>query len=290
MTFKSHIVGGLVLAVPSVCLAQGGLVSLGGIGYEGSITRFNSLNDAQHGVNARETMNVRHRDISMFLARNDAIVSDRNVLVSDFSGGVGPQVFPLNDPGRSAAGTGVMQLLDVDGSTGTNVSMGFDTYDGSHFTRFNLNIRGENATSVEDSASLALDSQQMASGVWRSWAVDLTATGLRGSETAPGVIEATDGPSGLEGTLTGIFEMFPDDSDHDRPSYYVIEFDLGLIDTGDGDGGIPLSPTASMVNTGGVSNALGSTIFRSAQAIPMPTPFTLAAAGLIGLAGVRRRR
>jgi len=45
-----------------------------------------------------------------------------------------------------------------------------------------------------------------------------------------------------------------------------------------------------MVNTGNVGSTFGSTIFRSVQAIPMPSPLTLATAGLIGLAGMRRRR
>ncbi|TVQ76480.1 MAG: hypothetical protein EA380_08665, partial [Phycisphaeraceae bacterium] len=186
--------GSLGVSVPAFASAAG-FLSTTRFGYEGTILQYASLADAQAGVNSTNTINVSNRDLSLFMASNDTIVSDISFMN-------GPWFYTLDTfysptEGRAGwgnttgnTGIGFMQMYDDGAVTRTGVSMAFGDFDGTYYTSFDFSLTGENAGAAQASR-LSAQGNVGDGGVWYNYAVNLTATGLEGETIAPGIIEST---------------------------------------------------------------------------------------------------
>jgi hypothetical protein len=120
-----------------------------------------------------------------------------------------------------------MQLYDDDASTDINVEMDFDGFDGTNYTEFTLLLEGENADANDYSRFSAYDNVNDG-GIWHEYKLALTATGLDGIEVAPGVFESAGQPTGVTGSITGIFELTENQTSPANQGFYVIDLTLTM--------------------------------------------------------------
>jgi hypothetical protein len=256
----------------------GGLVSTDRFGYSGTITRYNSQFEAENGVNPSETITITDRDLALFVSSNDPSISDWNVMMgswwytTDASGRAG---FGNT---RGNTGTGFLQLYDNDGSTDSSLSMMFGDFDGTYYTEFELNLEGSNAGS-SDYARLSAYDNVNDGGIWHSYGLTLTASGLQGVETSPGIIESVVQPTGVAGSITGLFEITENQTSPDNQGFYSVDFNLSMTNWA----------WDNRDNLTGNYQFDDST-FRTVSAVPEPSMLgLLGVGGLIAFVGYRRR-
>jgi len=204
-----------------------GLVSTDRFGYDGTIKRYSTLADAQAGTNSVDTIDVDDRDLSLFIANDDISVSDYNIAMGSWWYTTDPQGRAGWGNTRGNTGVGFLQLFDEDGSTDTNVEMSFGGFDGTHYTSFDLVLEGANAA-ADDFARLSAIDNVNDGGIWHEYALSLTATGLQGTEIGPGVIESTNQPTAVTGSLTGLFEITENQTSPANQGFYTVDFDLTM--------------------------------------------------------------
>lgn len=273
----------LMVAVSAVSYAvPNGAIATDRFGYTGQITRYDTLSDAQNGVNATDTVDIGNRDLSIYTV-NQFIPFDSNYNIA--MGSWWYSTDPSGSAGygntRGNTGVGFTQLYDNDGNTDTSIDMSFSNYNGSIYQDFTLSLTGENATMEDDYGRLSVYNNTQDGGLWHSYDLSLTATGLMGTETSPGIIEAFDHPDGVSGTFTGIFEL-QEDGDDDIEDFYVAEFDLDMVNWAWENRADLTYPS------GGFYDSYFAT--SEEPIVPEPATLSLFGLGLGGLVAARRRR
>jgi len=180
-----------------------------------------------------------------------------------------------------------MQLFDEDGSTDSSVDMNFSNFDGvnNYYQDFTLNASGSNATRADDSSRFSAIDNVNDGGEWISWNINLTVTGLMGQEVSPGIIEATNQPTDVTGTITGIFELTENQTSPANQGFYSVTLDLNMDNWAfDNQGAL----TEQVSLDGGASFFDGTFQDSFFRTVPTPGSTTLLALG--GLAATRRRR
>ena len=282
------------IAAGLACLAIGstgyatmmGAVATDRFGYTGTVVKYASLVDAQNGVNAIETIAIGNRDLALYIVNDYAAYdTDYNIIMgswwyttSDNTNGV-PKDDPTGDRyysgygnTRGNTGVGFMQLYDNDGSTDSSMSMEFANYDGTHWTEFNMSITGGGG-GVEDFARFSpFTSNTNDKGIYHSYNLTLTATGLEGLETAPGVIESFNHPTGVTGSYTGIFENTGNVSDV-NDGFYVFDLTLDMDNWAFAQGDAALNGD-----------------FYDSYFATIPGPGSMGIFALAGLTAIRRKR
>jgi MYXO-CTERM domain-containing protein len=289
--YKLTITAAAIAATSGIASAAPGVIDTERFGYAGEVTRHATLADAQAGANVQDTISVVDRDLSLFFANGDTSVPDANIalgswwhtLDENFGPGQGRAGWG-NTTGNT--GVGYMQLFDNDGSTDSSVDMQFTNFDGTFYRDFTLNASGSNAGASDFSRFSAIDNVNDG-GIWHTWNINLTATGLEGVSLSPtdSIIEATNQPTGVSGSITGIFEITENDTSPANQGFYAVSLDLNMINWA-WDNRASLTPQVSQ--DGGDSFFDGT--FQDSFFRTVPTP---GAAGLLGIAGIaatRRRR
>jgi hypothetical protein len=217
----------------------------------------------------------------LFFAQNDTAEADFNYMsgswwyTTDSSGIAGWG----NTTGNT--GAGFMQLYDDDASTDTSVSMNFSNMVGGFYTQFDLSVTGSNAD-ASDYSRLSVFDNVNDGGIWHSYALNMTATGLQGIETAPGIIESTNHPIGVSGSITGVFEITENQTSPANQGFYVFNFDLSMTNWAWDNQG-DLMTQDEFGNP--IAGSFGESIFRT-----VPAPSSLAILGISGIVATRRRR
>lgn len=270
------LISGAAFAMP------GGLVSTDRFGYSGSVTRYGSLADAQSGMNSIDSVSIGDRDLSMYFAHNDSMEADFNAMLGSWWYTTDAQGRAGWGNTRGNTGPGYLQLYDSDASTDTSVSMNFSNFDGTYYTDFELNVSGENANTNDDFSRVSVYDNVNDAGIWHSYSLNMVATGLQGVMTAPGIIEANNHATGVTGSITGIFELTENQTSPANQGFYVIDFDLSMINWA-WDNQANLMTQDDFGNP--IADTFGASLFRT-----VPTPGSFALLGMGGLIGTRRRR
>ncbi|MFP4307639.1 MAG: PEP-CTERM sorting domain-containing protein [Desulfococcaceae bacterium] len=199
-----------MLIAQSAWALSSGAISTDRFGYTGVVKRFDTLDDAQNGVNQVGTdIEIGNRDLSLY------VVNDYSDFNTDYNIMMGSWWYTTDPDGRSGwgntrgnSGRGYVQLYDTDGSTDTSVEMSFGNNDGSYWRDFNLSLSGGGADYSNDYARFWLDYQGGGADMvkYHSYDLNLTASGLEGAEISPGWIEAANHPTSVTGNYSGIFE------------------------------------------------------------------------------------
>lgn len=174
-------------------------------------------------------------------------------------------------------GVGFVQLYDADGSTDTGLSMDFSNFDGTYWTEFNMSVTGGAADYANDYARFSpFTSNVNDRGIYHSYELNLTATGLDGTETSPGLIEAFNHATGVTGSYTGIFENTGNTSNV-NDGFYVFDLNFSMTNWAFAQGDAALN------------GDFFDSYFAAAAAVIIPLP-SAAGMGLIGLGVVASRR
>jgi hypothetical protein len=241
--------GAFAFLAASFAPAGVGVISTDRFGYTGTITRYDTLANAEAGTTAGviDTINVGNRDLSIFV--NDS-----------YNVAMGSWWYTTDDQGRAGwgntrgnTGVGFVQLFDDDASTHTTKHMSFGGFDGTNYTSFTLALSGVNADAA-DAARLSAYDNVNDGGIFHSYALNLTATGLQGVEQSPGVIVAeadslgNGEPNGVSGTFSGVFEITEDQTSPANIGFYTFDFALDMnnwawANRDDLTGDYPFSPS-----------------------------------------------
>ena len=267
----------------------GGLISTDRFGYNGTVVRYGSLADATGGINALEAVAIGDRDLSLYTASNDSQEADFNYMSGSWWYTTNEQYGPgMGSAGwgntTGNTGPGFLQLYDDDANTDTSVSMSFDNFNGTHYTDFNFSLQGTNAGAADYGRFSAYDNVNDG-GVWHNYDISLTATGLMGVEVSPGIIESSVHPTGVSGSITGIFEITENQTSPANQGFYVVNLDITMVNWAF-DNMASLTPNISY--DGGQSFSDGTfadSLFRT-----VPTPASGALIALAGVGAARRRR
>ncbi len=231
----------LIVSTTTVFAGTNGIISTDRFGYAGSTTRYATLEDAQNGTNALGTTTIMDRDLGLYLVNNYPGYSsnDTEILGSwwyttyDNTNG-----YQKDDPagdllysgwGNTHGNTGIgfLQIYDIGNSTVTSESMSFSNFDGTYWTQFNLSVSGSNADYDNSYARFSpFESNTQDKALYYSYALTLSATGLQGIESSPGVIAATNHPTGVTGTLTGLAEN--KGTDPTKQGFYTFDITLNM--------------------------------------------------------------
>ncbi len=277
----------VVMAVSSVQAGSAGAISTDRFGYTGSVVRYGSLADAQSGSNPiGEIISVDNRDLSVGIVNDYADYSgDMNVLMGSWWYTTNTQFSATQGSagwGNTTGNTGVgfIQLYDADSSTDTSLDMTFSNYDGTHYTQFDLAISGVNAGADDYSRFSAIDNVNDG-GIWHEYNMMLTATGLEGVASG-GIIEAFNHPTGVSGSITGIFELTENQTTPANQGFYTVNLTLNMTNWAF-DNQASLTPEISM--DGG--NSFFDGTFADSYFATVPEPMTL---GILSLGGLFLRK
>jgi hypothetical protein len=282
-TTPNYLVSALLLAATSnLALAglSGGVFSTDRLGYTGVVQRYNTLADAQNGVNqVGSDVTIGNRDLSAFVvADTPSIYPDINVLMGSWwystqgSPGYG------NTTGNS--GTGYMQLYDENSVTDTSLDFTWGGFNGTTYDSFQMVINGGGATYANSYARFWVDYQGSGADVvtFHEYTADITVFGVMGQQTG-GDIVSNMHPTDALGSITGIFENVSSTYPSNNGFY---TFDLAInTDNWAWDNRASLTDPYPFADS----------LFMTTAAIPEPSVALggLTAMSLIGLA-IRRRR
>lgn len=214
----------LVLLTLFAATAQAGvgIISTDRFGYEGTVLRFGTLADAFAGTNSIDEVTVTERDLAIYVDDTYNVVMGSWWYSTHDSGSAGWG----NTHGNT--GVGFTQLYDSDSSTDTVLDMAFGNFDGTYWTEFSLDLQGANANSADDHSRLSVYDNVNDGGIFHEYNLSLTATGLEGTELSPGVIEATNHPTGVMGSYTGVFELTENQTSGANIGFYTFDLTLNM--------------------------------------------------------------
>ena len=218
------VVALMLCGVGQVIAAIGGLISTDRFGYGGTAIYY-TQSDYENGMTNGVAIDIVDRDLSLYIGNN--CLESANIIMGSWWYTTDPSGSAGWGNTRGNTGVGFLQLYDTDSITDTSLSTSFGGWDGSHYTEFVLSLIGNNATYENTYARFSpFTSNTNDSGTFLSYNLALTATGLEGVETAPGMIEAFNHPTGVVGNFSGVF--LNTSSDMSKAGYYVFDLDLNM--------------------------------------------------------------
>jgi len=278
----------LTLLVGTSATAQGGYVYNETFGYTGSVTRYNSLGDAQTNTGALYSGAFQHRDLTLYFVDNNAAFNGAGYPPSAAqfltywyaNGGVTP----------ANTNHSFIQMADDDAASVTSMSMAW--LDPAR-TSFGFNATGANTVAVPDCPSsgspATADASNDCGRLWNgdnvspsaslgsfiNWTVTFSAFGLTPAVFNPttGVFESASAPASVTGSMFGIFQNTSETTADNGFYRYDLAIDnLNLPGEFNGE------------------SVFGTNDFGSTDVVPEPATMTLLATGLAGLAASRRRK
>lgn len=171
------------------------------------MTRYDTLDDAIAGTNAVASYDIGNRDLSLYIVNNHPFDSNYNVIMGSWWYTIDPSGKAGYGNTRGNSGRGFMQIYDVGSLSVTSFSANFCDFDGTYYTSYTLNVTGANADYANQYARFWIDYQGSGADkvFYHSYALNLTATGLQGVQNGY-LIESNNHPTGVTGTLSGIFQ------------------------------------------------------------------------------------
>jgi hypothetical protein len=262
-------------------------VSTDRVSYTGTLTEYNSLEDAQNEENVVATYsipnrnttspyNTPYRDVSFYFVNDmSSYDSNYNIFMTSWFYTTNSETAPYSGSGNpNNTNVGFIQIYDEDGNTDTSTNGFFENFDGTYYTTFTLQVAGTNATypSAEDPQDWARlwDGGTGAPGhgcVFHSYNLDVSFNGLEG-QWQEGVLKATNHPTSVEGSFDAIFENSL------NGSFYRASFTFGMDNWAFGQG----------------SNLNGAFYDSEFGYVPIPPSVFLLGSGLLGLGLLGRRR
>lgn len=246
------------------------------LGYTTTATRYNSLADLQTKTNPIDFVSIGDRDIRFFT------VDD---VFNQIYGSWFYSTDPSGNPGAGNItgnnGAGFMQIYDEDFSTVDTWKMAFDGFDGTYWTEANLKITGSDSdeTPVGSPARFSIYNNDNDIGIFHSYNLDLTVTGLEGVEALPGVIQALNHPTGVTGSLKAVFQLTENNISPADQGFYDIEMTFNMNNW-------------SWDNRDDLTYPTGGFSGSQFVAPPVPEPATIGLLSIVGLGGllILRRR
>jgi len=273
------------------------------VSYTGTMTKYNSLGDAQGGINsvasysipARDTAtpyNTGYRDAAIFFSNNAPNYYSNNstfmtswyYTTSDNTNGK-LKNDPAGDRYYSGYGnpnntnTGFVQIADGNGSTTSAANGYFSNYSGGYYRNFTLQVSGGNADYANSWARLwhggIGGAAGLTAGKFISYNLNMTFGGLMGSLLSNGWIEANNHPDSVSGTFRAIFQN-TNTVDPSFQGFYAVNYTFGLDNWAYGQS---------------LAGTLNGDISPSQFAAPVPIPgaLWLLGSGLVGIISLRRR-
>ena len=273
----------MLVAFPAAAAPTGSFVTER-LGYDGTIERFGTKQDAQNQTNQiGSDINVSNRDIYLGFDDNSNIALGSWWHTENTSFGPDKGIAGFgNTTGNT--GVGFVQLFDGDGSTDTTKEFSFGGFDGSVYTEFSATISGKDADG-DDAARLSAFDNLQDGGIFHDYSIDLTVSGLQGTDTDnDGLIESNDEPTNVAGGFKGLFEITEGSNDTNNEGFYVFDFDFNLKNYAFNN----RTALTENVTTDGGSTFFDGTITASSFQAPVaqvPVPPTALLLGL-GLFGV----
>lgn len=280
------------LTVCTIAQADPSAISTDRFGYTGVVKRYATLDDAQKGTNqVGSDIAIGNRDLALYIVDDYAAYGgNANVIMGSwwYTTSDNTNGYPKDNPDgdrlysgwgnvNGNSGRGWLQLYDADGSTDSALSMAFDGFNGTYWTEFSLTLSGGGADYPNDYARFWVDYQGAGADkvYYHEYALTLTAGGLQGLETSPGFIEASNHPTSVTGTYSGIFEnvstTYPANND-----FYVFDLALNMDNWAFAQGNEAL-------------NGNFADSYFAASPVPVPGAVLLGLLGL-GVAGAKLRR
>lgn len=255
----------IALATGAVSLANAsGAAYSDRFGYTGTLVRYNSLADAQAGVNSVGTVNVGNRDLAIYVDDNDNVVMGSWWYTTSNNGAGWGNV-------HGNTGLGFLQLYETNTLTRTSFSTAFSGWNGTHWTTFNLSLSGQNATYASSFARFSTGPSNVNDrAIFHTYNLNFTAGGLNGTESG-GLITSTIDPTSVNGSFSGLMQVVGGGAED---GYYTFDLALDLDNW-------------AYANR---ANLIGIQYEPSVFVAPVPEPFTMALGGAAAAAFIRKRR
>ena len=272
--------GALILAggvIGSTAFAFDFAVSTDSFNYNGTVTKYASLSDAQNNVNPLSVGTMQNRDGSIYQGKNaenylGAGWGNANTLLTAW-------YYTTDQTHGAYSGWGnpnntydsFMQLYDQPGAYTTSS----DAVWSNNFSQLNVSISGANADSKAYSRLWPADSSGGDHGVFLNYSINYSVSGLAPTiDPSTGWLLDNTSRGHLTGSFTGIFQD-NDSAVTTNNGFYA--FNVNLFDSGH---------TFGEDNAPNLNGAFNSPFF----AAPVPEPASMAVLGLGAVALVRRRK
>jgi hypothetical protein len=245
------------------------------LGYTTTATRYNTLADLQTQTNPIDFVTIGNRDIRVY-----SVDETFNQIYGSFFYSTDPSGNRGVGNTSGNTGPGFMQIYDLDFSTVSSFDMNFGGWDGTYWTEARLQISGSDSDQAPtpSPARFSVYNNDNDIGIFHSYNLDLTVTGLEGFDIGGGYYAALNHPTGVTGTLKAVFQLTENNTGPQDQGFYDIEMTFNM-DNWSWDNRDELTyPTT------GFSDSL--------FVAPVPEPTTIGLLSILGMAGllVLRRR